>query len=128
MPSITREQAIKLNSQAPQGWKFDIQYYVIHGEKTLIHNVPLNNGKHLQARIYYREVYVNRYQPTGTNKIVCHTSVWSPTGTDGVFSSNGMGHFQELSATEYPRKNYKDLCKMADTLYENDLLKFHGLM
>ena len=134
MPSITREQALKLNAQAPAPWKFDVKYYVIHGEKTLVHTIELDSGKFLEARLYFSENHEKRQNefcswtvPAGNYHICLHLSTYSPSSVLGCYHSFGLGKFINLDNAQHTKRNYKDLCKIALTLTDDDLLTYAGV-
>ena len=74
---ITKQQYNKWNEQAKKaagdGWEFDVEKYVIWGEKAIIKNVPADNGEYDQYKIEYFPEYdttqkyrrqTGRYIPT----------------------------------------------------------------
>ena len=134
MATITKEQVLKLQAQAPEGWRFDWKYYVIHGEKTLIRLIKRDDTHYTEARIDYRENYktiTNSYgcrynQRTGTNYISMNVSNWT-VDANGTGHSYGLGHFENLDNGEHPRKNYKDLCKIAATVTDETIINYSGI-
>ena len=49
---LTRDQIIKRNAQAPDGWRYDWKFAVIHGEHTLTRRVAVDGSHFLVARVW----------------------------------------------------------------------------
>lgn len=129
MPSITREQAQKLNAQAPGNWRFDVRYYVIHGEKTLVRQIELDGGRYLEARLYYVENYERRSNehcswnaPAGHYYTGLHYQIYSPSSTPGCYHSFGLGTLLNLDNGQHAKRNYKDLCALAKSVTDDWIL------
>ena len=45
MPSVTREQVNKWNAKLQNGFRFDIQRYVVWGEKQIKKSIELADGR-----------------------------------------------------------------------------------
>ena len=137
MPSITREQAARLNSQAPNNWNFDVFYYVTHGEKTITRKITLDEGKILEARLMYSENREERplpYRPgrtysvpAGHYHIALHISIWSPSPGTECYHSYGLGQWLDMDHGRHTKRNYKDLCKIAVDLSDADILTYAGV-
>lgn len=135
MASITRAQAAKLDAQAPNGWNFDLHYYLTHGEKTIRRIIPLEGDTKLIATIYYRENYEtvrNAYgqsfnRPAGHMHLCLHTAVYRPT-YGGMMSSEGLGHFHNIDHGQHTRRNYKEVCKIGAVLSDERILELHTAM
>ena len=132
MPSITRETALKLNAQAPSPWKFDVRYYVTHGEKTIIRHIELDAGRILEARLWFCENYNELRSdygqtfrvPAGHYHIGLHIMIWSPSVGSECYHSTGCGKFINLDHAQHAKRNYKDLCKIAPTVTDEDILTY----
>lgn len=100
MPSITKEQIIKINSKCNNDFKLDVERYVVWGEKTLEKFIALDNEgkKLLRVKLEYYPEYETIKQPngvlynqrTGQELPTLHLSVWNSTGT-GMMTSHGLG-------------------------------------
>ena len=112
MPTLTREQYNKFSAPVPAPWQFDINQYCIWGEKDLVRQIPMEDGKRLQVRLTWKN-----------NRPTLRTSVWSPTTTHGVWCSSDFR--ARYLGDVMPRKNYKTLCKLAGDLAGADFLKLH---
>ena len=132
MPSITKEQVLKLQAQAPEGWKFDWKYYVIHGEKTLRRLIEQDANHVIEARIEYYGNYEKRTSydgrttynvPANHSHICLHVSTWT-VDANGTGHSFGLGHFENLDNGQHTRKNYKDLCKIAATVTDETIKSY----
>ena len=55
MPSVTREQVNKWNAKLQNGFRFDIQRYVVWGEKQIKKSIELADGRILTAEIHFRD-------------------------------------------------------------------------
>ena len=55
MATITREQAIKLENQAPENWHFDWKYFVLWNEKTIYRSIETEDGGELRAKLLTRQ-------------------------------------------------------------------------
>ena len=134
MATITREQAIKLENQAPGNWHFDWKYYVLWSEKTIYRSIETEDGGEIRAKLWYVENvehHVNEYgcrwrTPAGHYHIEMDLTFWRPGNTPGIMVSSGFGHQQDMDHGRHPRKNYKDLCKMAETITDEDILRIYS--
>lgn len=132
MATITKEQIMKLEAQAPEGWHFDWKYYVIHGEKTLRRLIQQDETHVIEARIDYSENYEtirDIYRGThtraaGHSHISLHVSTWTVDLATNVGHSFGLGHFENLDNGQHTRKNYKDLCKIAATVTDETIKSY----
>ena len=122
MPSITREQAQKWDAQARGGFRFDVRYYVIWGEKELRKTVELPGGRYVEFKIGYRAEYETKTNDYGckwnveTGRHIPELSVrvWQPSGAAGVYSSSGFGKHIDIGQAQ-TKKNYKILCQLSET-------------
>lgn len=123
MPSITREQAQKWDAQARGGFRFDVRHYVIWGEKELRKTVDLPGGRVVEFRIGYRaefETKTNDYGcswnvETGRHIPELSVHIWTPGGTEGVYTSHGLGKHIDIGPAQ-AKKNYKILCQLSETV------------
>lgn len=123
MPSITREQAQKWDAQARGGFRFDVRYYVIWGEKKLRKTVDLPGGRVVEFSIGYRAEYETKTNDygckwnveTGRHIPELSVTVWTPGSTEGVYTSQGMGQHIDIGPAQ-TKKSYKILCQLSETV------------
>lgn len=133
MPSITHAQYQKFSSQAPDGWSFDLEYYVIWGEKTLIASQAIDDDHRVVGKLEYVQNYIpdprglGGKRPANHYHIALHISVYTRSTTGGCWVSSGMGAWLNLDQGEHPRKNYAALCKIAATIKKDDLLPLYSI-
>lgn len=96
---LTREQVKKWNSDCHNGFKFDLQYYAFHDEKTVHLHVPLGGDRYLDAHVMYFPEYITKTSEYGckykvaTGKEVpnVHLSVFKQETNVAV--SHGLGNW-----------------------------------
>lgn len=123
MPSITREQAQKWDAQARGGFRFDVRYYVMWGEKELRKTVELPGGRYVEFKIGYCAEYETKTNDygckwnveTGRHIPQLSVTVWTPTATEGVYTSHGYGKHIDIGPA-LAKKNYKILCQLSETV------------
>lgn len=121
---LTRDQIIKRNAQAPDGWHYDWQFAVIHGEHTLTCRVDVDGSHFLTARVCYSaERGATPFQTTGRQIPTLHLSRYERRGDVAV--SHGLGKWLTLGESE-KTKNYKVLCKYADGITEEMLMDIYN--
>ena len=131
MPSITRAQYQKLNDQAPDGWRFDLQQFVTWGEKSLkaIHTIDDDHlligcleycENRADVRTEYGQVFT---RPTGFYHIALHLNVYHRSGD--VCIGHGVGVWIDLDHGQHSRKVYKNLCKIAESVSPDDFRKLY---
>lgn len=121
MPSITREQAARWNAKAQNGFTFDVQKYVMWGDKTLHRVVELDGGDRMEIRLLYQEEHERK-----TNQYDCHWTVrtgryiptvhltrWHPSGT--AWTSHGLGDWITIGEPQTSKK-FDVLCKLSATI------------
>lgn len=106
MASITRAQLNKYNEACKNGFMFDLQYFLTHGEKQVIRIVKQADGSQLHAVIWFMNEYEQRKNaygqtfnvPTGRYQPEVNISRWTE---DGAFlRSSGMGKSVVLNDLE----------------------------
>jgi len=127
MATITRDKIIKINEGSKNGFKLDIQYYVIWGEYKLAKLQQLDGvNKYHNFRLGYRE-HIERK----TNEFGCSYPVY--TGTydivlnyntsieqNNMLITEGLGK-DKILATGLTRKTIKDLQKITEMLTDEFL-------
>ena len=129
MAKITKEKVIKINEGSKNGFKLDIQYFVIWGEYKLekLEKIENQENKYHNFRLGYRE-HVERK----TNEYGCSYPVY--TGTydivlnyntslheNNILITEGLGKDVTL-ATGYTRKTVKELQAITEKL-TNEFLR-----
>lgn len=114
MASITREKAIKWDETAKKygDFRFDLEYYVLWGEKALIKNIKHEDGTYTQHKIRYASSF-SRERGDYTEY---HTPVYIidklvPTSTEGVY--HVIEAHREAIGEATAKKNYNNLCKLS---------------
>ena len=59
MARITVEQVKKINSKCDNKFCLDVQYFLIHSEKTLYKDIDINNNLKIEVKINYCPEYEN---------------------------------------------------------------------
>lgn len=128
MANITKDKVIKINEGSKNGFKLDIQYYLIWGEYKLekLEKIEDQENKYHNFRLGYRE-HVERK----TNEYGCSYPVY--TGTydivlnyntslydNQVLITEGLGKDVVIS-TDHTRKTIKDLQKATEQLTDDFL-------
>ena len=119
MAKITREQYNKWNAQAQNGFQFDLQHYLIWGEKTLSKKIELQDGRMVEFRIVYHNEYETKTNEhgcrwnveTGRYIPMLHITVWRPSHS-GCYVSSGMGKYERIGEAQAAKK-YNVLCKLS---------------
>lgn len=129
MAKLTREQYNKWNSQAKNGFGFDIEYFAIWNEKTLSKKIKMENGNIAEFKIEYTkefEAKTNEYGSrwnveTGRYIPMLYITVWHPTQT-GLYTSTGWEKTERLGEPETSKK-YNVLCKLSADIDTNEYMK-----
>lgn len=104
MARITRENVQKINSKCKNGWELDVEYYLYHGDKTLIKQIRLDDENYLQFAIRYN------YK----NQICLRISKYHHKEGDYFASSSRT---RKIKVTRCNRSNTKK-CKWFDSVYK----------
>lgn len=124
---ITREQAIKWNKQAQGGFRFDTNYYLTHGEKTLVKYVKLNDDVVIEFRIWFMPEYERKSNEhcswnaqTGRQIPELWINLLRHTGTGDMYNSVPISRGIPMGEPEKTKK-YSTLCRISG---EYDAEKF----
>lgn len=129
MATLTREQYKKWNSQAQNGFKLDIEYYVSYGEKTLVKYIKQADGTIIQFKLWYIPEY-----ETVTNEYGCRWNVRTGKqipmleidklipSSSGCYIVSPIKDNIQMAAAEKTMK-YATLCKISATLDTAEYLK-----
>ena len=129
MAKLTREQAKKWNEQAKNGFQFDIEYYLIWGEKTLTKKIKMENGDVIEFKIEYNkefETKTNGYGckwnvETGRYIPMLYITHWKPSSS-GCYHSSGWEKIETLGSPENSKK-YNVLCKFSETVNTDEYME-----
>ena len=94
------------------GWQFDVEYFLFHGEKTLIKQIQIDDENYLEFAIRYN------YK----NQVSLHISKFYHKIGETYSSTNGMGKSKVLAETPVVRKNIKNLVIFTKNLSDEKLL------
>lgn len=116
MGKITKEQLHKINNSCKNEWSFDLQYFLMHNEKTLIKHITIDDENYLQFKIDYN------YE----NKIILRISKFHHKANDFFATSTGLGKSRILDETPAPRKSINKLIQLTETLTDNELMEINN--
>lgn len=97
------------------GWHLDLEYFLYHGEKTLIKCIELDEEHYLKFTISYN------YR----NQSVLHISKFYHKKGDYFASSSGLGKSVIINATPTKRKNIDKLISHTYLLPDNKLMEIN---
>lgn len=99
MPNITRAQYERWSAKLQNGFKFDLNRFLMWGEKQVVADYPLDDGRILQATISYYEVW-NCRQCHNVPRI--NISVWEDCGD--FRRSYGLGHTEDAGEPQKTKR------------------------
>lgn len=113
---ITRDQVNRWNAKLANGFRLDIERCVCWNDKVAVKTVELPNGNFIKAEIGYHEVYdearMGCYHRSVLGVRPCLTlSLWKPSGTAGMYTSQGMGAKVEFTEALYTKRVWNELAK-----------------
>lgn len=130
MAKLTKEQYNKWNAQAKNGFQFDFRYFITHNEKTLIKNIPQDDGCIIQFRLWYFPEY-----ETKTNDYGCSWNVKTgrqipmmdveklvPDRVEGIYIVHTIKGNIKMGEPEKTMK-YSTLCKISGVVNTDEELK-----
>ena len=135
MPTITKEKALKNQAMAPEGWRYDWKHYVMWGENNLKRRIPLADGSMIEATVRWCENYIehrNEYgckwrTAAGTYRPELRVNRWVPCKYNpDMWESSGLGRGEVLQQMEAPKRVYKELCKFAAKVTDEQILRLHS--
>ena len=113
MASITREKAIKWDETAQKygDFRFDLEWYVLWGEKALIKNIKHEDGTYTQHKIRYASSFSRErgdYTEYHTPVHIINTLYPLNSGCYRVVQESS-----EVIGEAVTKKNYNNLCKLS---------------
>ena len=129
MATITREQFNKWNGQAKGGFNFDLEHYLVWGEKELVKDVKQDDNTIIRYRLDYVEEYkeyTNEYGCTRNKRTgflipSLNIDKLVPTGS-GVYRVISILWGRKMAEVEKTKK-YSTLCKISGTIDTAEILK-----
>lgn len=115
MSKITQEQISSINNQCMNNWELDVQYFLFHGEKTLIKHIELDNENYLEFTLRYN------YQ----NQVSLHISKFYHKKNENFASTSGMGKSKILDTIPVKRKSINKLIDFTKTLTDKELMEIN---
>lgn len=130
MPSITRKQVEAANAKLHNGFRLDIQHYVIHGEKQAVLQIPVDGAADITHSTEFitgaltwmpeREEKQNTCGQTftvATGKQVptLHIQHWRSRPGSNVATSQGLGQYVSVGKAQ-DRRNFSVLQKLSEKI------------
>ena len=115
MSKLTKEQILKINRMCSNNWRFDIQYFMYHSEKTLIKQIDLDEQNYLEFTLRYNS----------QNQIVLHISKFYKEKGKNYASTSGLGKNRIIEETKVKRKNVNDLIRLTKNLTDEELIEIN---
>ena len=109
MAQCTREQVDRWNAKLSNGFRLDLERFIIWNDKVATHSIELPDGKVLKADIGWTEVREEPrlgcfYQKTIGMMPRLSLSLWTPSSTPGMWCGcRGKDHRQHLPETQLER-------------------------
>lgn len=116
MAKMTKEQLQRINNNCKNEWTFDLQYFLMHNNKTLIKHITIDDENYLQFKIDFD------YE----NKIILRISKFHHKANDYFATSSGLGKKKILEETPAPRKNINKLIELTGKLTDDELMKINN--
>ena len=116
MGKITKTQLENINNRCRNDWRFDVQYFMYHSEKTLIKQIKLDNENYLEFALRYN------YK----NQISLHISKFYHEQGAYFATSHGLGKSKILNEEQATRKNFNKLIEYTNILTNDELMKINA--
>ena len=113
---LKKEQIVKLNSSCRNDWQLDVQYCLMHGEKTLIKRIDLDEQNFLEFRLEYNS----------ENQTQVRISKFFHKPEEVFATTSGMGKSKILDNTPVARKNTNKLIEYTKELTNEKLLEINN--
>ncbi len=113
--TITRNQVNKWNAKLANGFRLDVERCVVWNDKVAVKTVKLPNGNIIRAEIGYCEVQDENdkryFKAVLGVRPYLTLSLWKPTGTEGMWSIQGMGARVEITEALFAKRVWNELAK-----------------
>mgnify|MGYP007072509434 CR=1 FL=1 len=126
--SITREQYNTINAKMANGFRLDLRFLAIHGEKQAVKAIKLDDETTLQAELTFctsfdekKNAWGQKFNvPNGKSHIALHLSVWHCKPGAEVATSHGLGQWITISE-DMPRRTFSTIQKLTAN-YDDDTI------
>ena len=130
MPSITRKQVEAANTKLYNGFRLDIQHYVIHGEKQAVLQIPIDGAGDIAHSTEFitgaltwmperEEKQGSRGETftaaTGKQVPTLHIQHWRSRPGSNVATSQGLGQCVPVGKAQ-ERRNFSILQKLSEKI------------
>lgn len=112
---LKKEQILKLNNSCRNDWQLDVQYCLMHGEKTFIKRIDLDEQNFLEFRLEYNS----------KNKVQVRISKYFHKPEEAFATTSGMGKSKILNDIPVARKNTNKLIEYTKELTNEKLLEIN---
>lgn len=126
MPKITREQVEKINGKMGNGWKLDLYYFLMRGEKAAVLEIPQDDGGYIQGKLYIDNVFDWRKDAYNGIQIKLNVSRWHKGHEHGVYTSNGLGYWIEINRPDLKKALFSEVQKITHTIRAADILDIYA--
>ena len=113
---MTKEQIIKINEKCKNGFKFDVESFIYHGERGLKKRVFLDPAKesYIEVCLYYNTSY---YCFEKQVKVMLSISnKFTKDKATGLYCSSGLGEYIEVEEIgDCKRLTIEKLIKLTDS-------------
>lgn len=112
---IKKEQILNINSRCKNDWELDVQYCLMHGEKTLIKRIDLDEQNFLEFSLRYNY----------NKQVSLHISKFFHKPEEAFATTSGMGKSKILNDIPVARKNTNKLIEYTKELTDEKLLEIN---
>ncbi len=112
---IKKEQILNINSRCKNDWELDVQYCLMHGEKTLIKRIDLDEQNFLEFSLRYNY----------NKQVSLHISKFFHKPEEAFATTSGMGKNKILNDIPVARKNTNKLIEYTKELTDEKLLEIN---
>lgn len=128
MAQCTREQVNRWNAKLSNGFRLDLERFIVWNDKVATRSIELPDGKVLKADIGWTEVREEPrlgcfYQKTIGMMPHLSLSLWTPSSTPGMWCSRGLGAVVKITDNIYQKRNWNELAKFTAEWDEKCLLE-----
>ena len=128
MAQCTREQVDRWNAKLSNGFRLDLERFIVWNDKVATRSIELPDGKVLKADIGWTEVREEprlgcSYQKTIGMMPRLSLSLWTPSSTPGMWCSRGLGAVVKITDNIYQKRNWNELAKFTAEWDEKRLLE-----
>ena len=107
MAQCTREQVNRWNAKLSNGFRLDLERFIVWNDKVATRSIELPDGKVLKADMMPR----------------LSLSLWTPSSTPGMWCSRGLGAVVKITDNIYQKRNWNELAKFTAEWDEKRLLE-----